>query len=96
MLTKISEQRFFDEKMAAKIIKQILSAVEFFHKNKIVHRQLYITYNYRDIKPENIMFEDSSLDSALKIIDFGRSKLVQPKERMTDKAGSVFAYNELL
>lgn len=38
LLTKISKLRTFNEKMAALIMKQIFSAVEYCHNMKIVHR----------------------------------------------------------
>ena len=51
------------------------------HRKNIVHR---------DLKPENILFEGSSVESTVKIIDFGRSKLLMPKEKMVERAGSLF------
>lgn len=39
---------FFSEKNAAVLIKQVLSCVNYCHKNNIVHR---------DLKPENILLE---------------------------------------
>ena len=38
LLTKVSQQRQFNENIAAMIMKQIFSAVEYCHANKIVHR----------------------------------------------------------
>jgi calcium-dependent protein kinase len=50
-----------------------------------------VPYNfYSDLKPENIVFEGESVDSTLKIIDFGRSKIVKRNEVMTEKAGSLY------
>jgi len=46
----------------------------------------------RDIKLENIVFEKKDLESTLKIIDFGRSKILHPRESFTEKAGSVTLY----
>ena len=51
------------EEQISKIIKQILSAVNYLHDKNICHR---------DIKPENIMFKDESFQE-LKLIDFGLS-----------------------
>ena len=53
------------------------------HRKKIGHR---------DIKPENIVFEADSVESTVKIIDFGRSKLLKPKQKMTECAGSVLLF----
>ena len=55
----------FAEDEAARIVRQILSAVSYMHGRGIVHR---------DIKPENILFEDADEDSPIKIIDFGLSR----------------------
>ncbi len=38
LLTKISKLRSFNEKIAAMIMKQILSAVEYCHNINVVHR----------------------------------------------------------
>ena len=55
----------FDEHTAARIIKSLLEAVAYLHRNGICHR---------DIKPENILFETSHEDSPIKLIDFGLSR----------------------
>ncbi|KAL7542239.1 hypothetical protein ACHAWF_007123 [Thalassiosira exigua] len=55
----------FEEARAARILRQILTAVSHMHEHGVVHR---------DIKPENILFETSDEDSPIKIIDFGLSR----------------------
>lgn len=80
LLTKIKAFRFFPERKAAKILRQILSALDTCHKMNVVHR---------DLKPENILFKTSSAESTIKVIDFGRSKFLKPKEKITECAGSV-------
>jgi len=55
----------FQESEAARIMYQLLQSVSYMHKKGIVHR---------DIKPENILFETTSNDSPIKIIDFGLSR----------------------
>jgi len=61
-------------------MRQILAAVEYCHNLKIIHR---------DLKPENIVFTGEGINSALKIIDFGRSKIIKHKQHITELAGSV-------
>jgi len=72
----------FSERVAAKIIFQIASALEHIHSLDIVHR---------DLKPENIMFQDDVSDLnfdkvQMKIIDFGLA--VQSKEPLTQQCGT--------
>lgn len=49
MYDYIKKQKYFSERKAAKIIGQLLHAVNHLHTNKIVHR---------DLKPENIVIEN--------------------------------------
>jgi calcium-dependent protein kinase len=67
LFDKIVEVEFFTEPEAAKLMKQILRAVNYIHSKGIAHR---------DIKPENFLFDDKNSDSDLKIIDFGLSKIL--------------------
>jgi calcium-dependent protein kinase len=73
----------FSEKKAAKIIRQVLSAMVICHGANIVHR---------DLKPENILFEGESIESTVKVIDFGRSKILLPNEKIFERAGSVIYF----
>ena len=58
----------FTENEAAKIFKQIISAICYCHNQGIAHR---------DLKMENILFLDKTPDSPIKVIDFGLSECVQ-------------------
>ncbi|KAF2078427.1 hypothetical protein CYY_000294 [Polysphondylium violaceum] len=70
----------YTEEHAKKIIKQVVQAVSFLHKNNIVHR---------DLKPENILFRDKSHCSSLKIIDFGlASQLKASTHSLIDVCGT--------
>lgn len=69
LFDKIIEHEYFSEPVAAKIFKQILQSLNYCHGQGVAHR---------DLKPENFMFESDGLDSDLKIIDFGLSKLLKP------------------
>lgn len=44
---------------------------------------------FRDLKPENFLFLDSSRDSPLKIIDFGLSCRFKTGDFVSTKAGTV-------
>ena len=70
----------FDESNVVFVMKQVLSAVKYCHKKRIVHR---------DLKPENILFIEKDIKSAVKIIDFGRSKILKFDKKINEIAGSV-------
>ena len=66
--------------MAAKIIKQVLLAVNYLHFKKIVHR---------DLKPENLLFEfEDRWD--IKVIDFGLSRIFSKDKKMCQRLGTPF------
>jgi len=55
----------FAEDKAARVLHQILTALQYMHERGIVHR---------DIKPENVLFETADENSPIKLIDFGLSR----------------------
>lgn len=80
----------FNEKKAAYIMLQILSALNYLHSKGIVHR---------DIKPENILVVKPDKASKktlnedeinIKIIDFGASNFFKSNEILTLKVGSPY------
>ena len=80
------------EKMAAGIMKQLLSAAIYCHSQGIVHRYKYIyiyIYN-RDLKPENMILESKSESANIKVIDFGSAKAFDPSGKMTAKEGTPY------
>ena len=60
----IGKKRKIDEQTACHFYQQIISGIEYLHKNSIVHR---------DIKPENLIIDIKTKD--LKIVDFGLSNI---------------------
>ena len=57
----IVRKKYLSEKESSILFYQLISAIEFIHKNKISHR---------DIKPENILLKNNLI---LSLIDFGLS-----------------------
>ena len=85
MLDYIISHGRLKEKQARKFGRQIASALDYCHRNSIVHR---------DLKIENILI---SKTGDIKIIDFGLSNLFSPRNHLKTFCGSLyFAAPELL
>jgi serine/threonine protein kinase len=85
MLDFIISHGRLKEKGARKFARQIASALDYSHRNSIVHR---------DLKIENILI---SKTGDIKIIDFGLSNLFSPYDHLKTFCGSLyFAAPELL
>ena len=82
LFEKIIEKGNLNEREAALIMEQILSALVFCHDRGIVHR---------DLKPENAIFLTKDPQSVLKVIDFGTSVDITtyPKQFLTEIIGTV-------
>lgn len=65
MFTHLHKEETFPEARARFYAAEILLALEFLHKRKIV---------YRDLKPENVLL---ALDGNIKLADFGLAKELQ-------------------
>jgi len=81
LFDRIIENDHFSERDAAKIMKQLLSAVAYCHKHNIVHR---------DLKPENLVYESKSKDANLKVIDFGTAKVFKNNQKMSETFGTAY------
>ncbi|KAI0072260.1 Pkinase-domain-containing protein [Panus rudis PR-1116 ss-1] len=85
MLDYIISHGRLRERVARKFARQIGSALDYCHKNNVVHR---------DLKIENILISHSG---NIKIIDFGLSNLYDPASHLSTFCGSLyFAAPELL
>jgi len=69
LFDKIVEEKLLSEDSARSMIKTVLECLQFMHAKGIVHR---------DLKPENILLADKSANSAIKIADFGLSRIFDP------------------
>ncbi len=75
------KHKAFTERNAAVIMKQVLSAIGYCHSMRIVHR---------DIKPQNILFENDDPNSQVKIIDFATSQQFDPASKMRNRIGTPY------
>ena len=85
IITNLIEKGNFSENYSCKIFQQILSSLEYLHKNNICHR---------DMKPENILLTENS---EAKLSDFGLSRHFQKNELLKTSCGSpLYAAPEVL
>jgi calcium-dependent protein kinase len=80
MFEHIVESKAIDEITSAKLIRQILLAVNYLHSNSIMHR---------NICPENLLFEDSQKDS-LRLIGFSSATFFSNWRKETELKGSAY------
>jgi calcium-dependent protein kinase len=80
VFSMIQKSEVFNEKIAARVMKQIINAVFYCHTQGIVHR---------DIKSDNILFLYDKIDSPIKLIDFGISVRLEKDTKLKDKTGTV-------
>ena len=83
ILKRIESNEMYSEKEACEIIQQVMSAIEYCHKQGIVHR---------DLKPENLLYlrEGPELNNPLKMIDCGLSKEININKILSSKVGTAY------
>lgn len=72
----LDEKEKLDIRTALRYFRQLLSALDFAHKNKVIHR---------DIRPSNILIDEND---DIKVTDFGTSRLLEERQFATTKIGS--------
>ncbi len=95
LLSMVAKCMTFTQSNVARIMAQVISAVKYCHKKHIVHRYRLMRDRGRDLKPENIMFLENKMDSCIKVIDFGRSKVLKLDQKIDEVAGSVRCWSHL-
>jgi len=83
MLMEKKHNRDILESVVSWVVYQIGDALNYLHKFGIVHR---------DIKPENIMIDEYEKDKVfnVKLLDFGLSQIIAPKEFAKDRYGTMY------
>ena len=83
LFTEISNNKIFSEAKTAFVIYQILNAIRYCHKMRVLHR---------DIKPENIMIMGRENNGYLnvKLIDFGTAKIFSEGNMQKGLVGSSY------
>ena len=82
IIRKTENREIFNEREAANIFRQMMSAIAYCHSKKVAHR---------DLKPENLLLLDESPNSPIKVIDFGMSKIYkESSDPMSDYVGTAF------
>mmetsp|Transcript_16141 Transcript_16141/g.26229 ORF Transcript_16141/g.26229 Transcript_16141/m.26229 type:complete len:269 (+) Transcript_16141:74-880(+) len=83
VVDKTVNNEHFTEYDAARITRNILSAISYIHEKGIVHR---------DLKPENFLLKDETDEAAVKIIDFGLSRWFanSDKDGMKSRVGTIY------
>jgi calcium-dependent protein kinase len=75
-------ERTYTEADTILVIQQLLRAVSYLHEKNIIHR---------DLKFENILFENKSRNAGIKLIDFGLSKMFKEGETMDEAIGTIYS-----
>ena len=83
LYNEIKEGNIFTESQTAYILYQVLSAIRYCHKMRVIHE---------DIKPENIMImnRDNNNYLNIKLIDFGISKIFKEGNMQKGIVGSAY------
>lgn len=71
----------YTEEDAKNLVMKILKAIKHLHDKDICHR---------DIKPENLLYKKPSIDSEIKLIDFGLSRFLKGDEKLKNKVGTPY------
>lgn len=73
LFDEIHARQRFTERDAANVMRQVLSAVNYCHTQNIVHR---------DMKPENLLLDQSRSIDNIMVIDFGTSQTFQKNQKL--------------
>ena len=83
IIEHIQCKTMYSENDAAKILQQVMSAVEYCHNNGICHR---------DLKPENLLYLNPGGEKGnpIKVIDFGLSQIISREKNLKSQVGTAY------
>lgn len=89
LFDRIIKLKKLNEKVAANVMKQLLSAILFCHKNQVIHR---------DLKPENILIESQDNQGehqennffTIKVIDYGTAEIFKNNTLLHKQIGTPY------
>jgi len=79
LFDRIVEKGSYSEEDAKILVRKIVSAIDYLHKQNIAHR---------DLKPENLLVKSVEDDTEVKIADFGLSKIIDKDKMMQTACGT--------
>ena len=79
LFERIKSKQAYQEKTAIAVTRNMLEALDYMHKHKVVHR---------DLKPENLILAYKDNDYDLRIADFGLASFVNDGELLKLRCGS--------
>ncbi|ETO10053.1 calmodulin-dependent protein kinase [Reticulomyxa filosa] len=82
LFDRITARKRYNEPDAARVLRMILDALFYMHDH---HRVVHC-----DLKPDNILFVDETEESAIKIIDFGMSKVLPRLRSLRELCGTPY------
>jgi len=79
LFDRIVEKGSYSEEDAKILVRKIVGAIDYLHKQDIAHR---------DLKPENLLVKSIQNDTEVKIADFGLSKIIDKEKLMQTACGT--------
>ena len=78
LFDRIGKKTFYNENEARDLCRFLLEAMKYCHDRHVA---------YRDLKPENLLLQNKTDDSDIKIADFGFAKRVTSPKSLTTQCG---------